>query len=104
LLLELVEQADERPPVIAEGVRDLRLRLRSALVEEGEDREVVRVEPDPLVLVDVALLRGEAEALEQEEVRSHQLGRQVRSRLCIDLGVRAHLSEYGSAFKRSFRV
>ncbi len=75
LLLELVEQSDERSAVVAERVRDRRLRLGCTDVQQGEDRVVVRVEPDPLVFVDRPLLGSEAEALEQEEVRFDELCR-----------------------------
>ncbi len=75
LLLELVQQADERATVVAERVCDLRLRLGSAALEQGEDRMVVRTEPEALVLVERPALGGEAEPLEQEEARGKQLRR-----------------------------
>ena len=49
LLLELVEQPDELAPVVAERVGDRALRLGRALVEQGEDGVVVRVQPGCLV-------------------------------------------------------
>ena len=104
MLFELVEQADERAAVVAECVRDRGLRLRHALVEQREDRVVVRVEALLLVDLERAALGGEAKPLEQEDVRRHQLGGKPRGRLCIDLCVNAHLVEYGSATKRSSRV
>jgi hypothetical protein len=69
LLLELVQEADERAPVVAERVRDRGLRLGQARVEQREDRVVVRVEALLLVHLLRPALGGEAEALEQEETR-----------------------------------
>src|SRR5436190_11840615 len=63
-LLEFVEESDERPPVVAERVCDRRLRLGHSLVEQREDCMVVRAQARPLVFVEGALLRGEAEPLE----------------------------------------
>ena len=72
-LLELVEEADELPPVVAERVGDRALRLARALVEDGEDRVVVRVQPRLLVGAQRPLLGRHAEALEQEERRRDEL-------------------------------
>ena len=93
LLLELVEQPDERAAVVAEAVGDLRLRLGSAALEQGEDRVVVRAEPEALVLVERPALRGEAEPLEQEEARGDELRRQARLGLQNSLHFNSHLVE-----------
>ena len=73
LLLELVEEADELAAVVAERVGDRALRLVRALVEHEQDRVVVRVQPRLLVGLQRPLLRGEAEALEQERRRRDEL-------------------------------
>src|SRR5438477_2955722 len=104
LLLELVEEPDERPAVVAQCVGDRRLRLGHTFVEQRENRVVVRIQALLLVDLERAALGGEAEPLEQEDVRRDQLGRKAGPRRCIDLGVNAHFSEYGSATKRSSRV
>jgi len=79
-------------------------RTGRALVEQGEDRVVVGAQPGLLVLVDRALLRGEAEPLEQEEVRCHELRRQAGLGFQVGLHLNSHLPEYGSAAKRSPHV
>jgi len=66
LLLELVEQADELAAVVAEGVGDRALGRVRALVERDQDRVVVRVEPELVVRLRRALLRGVAEPFEEE--------------------------------------
>src|SRR3954469_11124999 len=73
LLLELVEQANERAAVVAERVGDRRLGLGHALVEQGKDRVMVRAQPCLLVLVERVLLRVEAQPLEQDEARCSEL-------------------------------
>ena len=78
LLLELVEQPDELPAVVAERVGDRALRLARALVEHEQDRVVVRVQPRLLVGGHRLLLRAEAEALEQERRGGEQLVGQPR--------------------------
>jgi hypothetical protein len=80
-LLELVEQADELAAVVAERVRDRPLGLARALVEHGQDGVVIRVEAGPLVRRDRALLRCEAEPLEQERGRRDELLRELGKRL-----------------------
>ena len=90
LLLELVEEADERAPVVTECVRDRGLRLGQTLVEQREDRVVVRIEAFLLVDLERADLGGETETLQEEEARGDKLGRESRARLWLDLGVNAH--------------
>src|SRR4051794_23520437 len=73
LLLELVEQADERAAVVAERVGDRRLGLGHALVEQRENCVVIRAQTRLLVLVEGVLLGAEAKPLEQDEARRAKL-------------------------------
>ena len=93
LLLELVQQPDERAAVVAERVGDRSLRLGRALVEQRQDRVVIRAEAGLLVLVQRALLRGKTKALQQEEGGSDKLRREPRARLFLDLRINAHFRE-----------
>ncbi len=72
-LLELVEKADELAAVVTEDVRDRALRLARALVENRENRVVVRREAGLLVGRHGPFLRREAEALQQKRARFEQL-------------------------------
>src|SRR5581483_12457026 len=84
--LELVEQPDQLPAVVAERIGDRALRLPLPLVEEGEDRVVVGVEPDLVVAGERLLLRCPAEPLEEEHGGEQELlgqalgGRRLGSR------------------------
>jgi EmrB/QacA subfamily drug resistance transporter len=95
LLLELVEKADERSAVVAERVGDRSLCLRRTLVEQGEDRVVIRAQAGLLVFVERTLLRGEAEPLEQEEARGDELRRQAGVGLVICLHLDFHFPGIG---------
>ena len=75
LLLELVQEADELAAVVAERVGDRALRLARALVEHQHHGVVVRVEPGLLVGGHRSFLGREAEPLEQEGRRGHELRR-----------------------------
>jgi hypothetical protein len=84
MLLELVQQPDQLAAVVAERVGDRALRLAGALVEHEQHTEVVRVEARLLVGGHPAFLGGEAQPLEQERGRGHELcgeplGRSLRS-------------------------
>jgi hypothetical protein len=74
-LFELVEEPDESAPVVAERIGDRGLRFGHALVEQHEDRVVIGAEARLLVLVHRALLRGEAQPLQQEKGGRDQLRR-----------------------------
>ena len=72
-LLELVEQPDELAAVVAERVGDRALGRVRAFGQRDQDAEVVRVEARLLEGVHRLALGGEAEALEQEHRRLHEL-------------------------------
>src|SRR3954464_625789 len=76
-LVELVEQADQLAPVVAEGVGDRALRLARPLVEDGQDRMVIRVQTRLLVRGEGLLLRRHPQPLEQEQRRGDQLLRKA---------------------------
>src|SRR3954447_9378224 len=63
--LELVEQPDELALVVAERVGDRARRLARTLVENGEDRVVVRVEAGVVERAEALLLSRHPEPLEQ---------------------------------------
>ena len=65
-LLEGVEDPDELAPVDPERVRDRRLGLPLALVEQGEHAVAVRVEPGVPELLEGPALAGVAEPGQEE--------------------------------------
>jgi len=65
--LELVEQADELPAVVAERIGDRALGLALALGERREDRVVLRVDAGVGVGLVRLFLRLHAEALQEEK-------------------------------------
>src|SRR3954451_10222898 len=83
VLLEVVEETDERAPVEAERVGDRRLRLARSLVEDGEDAVVQRRGADDLERLVAAVLAGPAEPLEQECGAVDELARRPRIRFLL---------------------
>src|ERR1041385_4733239 len=79
-LLELVEQPDELPAVVAKRVRDRALRLVGVLVERDEDRVVVWAQAALLVGTHRVLLRREPEPLQEERRRADELLREAGQR------------------------
>ena len=75
-LLELVEQPDQLAAVVAQCVGDRTLGLARALAEHGQDSMMVGMEACLLVRLHRLLLGAEAEALEEEGGRRHELLRQ----------------------------
>ena len=69
------------------------LLLGRAALEQGEDRVVIRVEPEALVPVHRPGLGGEAEPLEQEEARGEQLRGETLLGLQNSFHVDSHFSE-----------
>src|SRR6266576_1535690 len=81
-LLELVEQADQLALVVAEGVGDCAWRLTRSLVEDGQDRVVIRMHAVFFVRVEGLILRDHPEPFEQEQRRGDELlGEALRDRL-----------------------
>jgi hypothetical protein len=87
-LLQLVQESDELALVVAERVGDRPLRRELPLVEDGQDRVVVRVDPGLVVRGERALLRRHPELLEQEQGRGDELLRKLRNRPGGDVGHR----------------
>src|SRR5438874_350528 len=86
-LLELVEQADQLALVVAESVGDRALRLTRPLVEDGQDRVVVRMQAVFLVRVEGLLLGDHPEPFEQEKWRGDELlWKALRNRLRGSVG------------------
>src|SRR5919202_6420414 len=76
-LLELIEPADELPPVVPESIGDGTLRLPRTFVEDGKHSVVVGMQPRSLVRLHRLILGGEAEPLQQECRRSDELLREA---------------------------
>ena len=86
-LLELVEQADQLALVVAESVGDRALRLTRPLVEDGQDRVVVRMQAVFFVRVEGLLLGDHPEPFEQEKWRGDELlWKALRNRLRGSVG------------------
>ena len=74
MFLERVEQPDQLAAVELQGVGDRRLRVAGALLEQREDRVVVRAEPGLLELLERPGLDRHAQSREQERRAREQLG------------------------------
>ena len=76
LLAELVEEPDEPAAVVAERIRDRRLRLAGALLEDGEHGVVVRALAGGFESCHRCVLDRQAETLEQVcRAANHLVGR-----------------------------
>src|SRR5436190_5467279 len=79
-LLELVEQADQMAAVVAQGVRDHRLRLARLLLQEREHGVVRACQSRRLECSPVEVLEHPRQPLEEMRAARHELLRRPRRR------------------------
>jgi hypothetical protein len=86
--LQRVEEPDECAAVELERVGDRRLGFARALVQERQDRVVVRPVARPVELLDGASLDGDPEPAEQEQGVREQLRRHAQRGRRLEQGIR----------------
>ena len=75
LLLQVVEHSNQLTAIEPEGIGDGRLGVPRALVEQGQDAEVIQARPGSLEGVDGAGLHGRAEIAEEKHGAVEELPR-----------------------------